>query len=454
MIAVSGLQRHYKRFRDADAEARVFLIQRRYIPRLLSFIFLPLRLLLAVLLRAALLALKPVVHIRFGRYNSASLGIWAIPIELHLCEKDAGIHPRRCLDIFYHFNNMRFMLKNAPRPKEQVCNQQLHAMYRRKLRIAQVAATLDGLNRMLPRGSEAFTALSPWAQPYDPWGLFERFPPHVTFAEEEEQYGLAGLRDLGIEPDARFVCFNARDGAYVFENQPRMVSLYGDWVLETSRNASIVNYLPAADKLTACGYYAIRMGKWVNDALQHDNPRVIDYATKYHSDFMDVFLSARCAFFIGQNSGMTSLPAIFRRPMALVNIMPLGEISYAAFPDTIFIPKKYYSAKQRRLLTFREILCEPRLLRYPGKSCDDSQAYYDSIGLEIQENSPQEITELAMELEGRLRGIFKPSAEDETLQRRFSEIISAYRDRLPPLEDPQRLRIGSHFLRAHPELLE
>ena len=50
------------------------------------------------------------------------------------------------------------------------------------------------------------------------------------------------------------------------------------------------------------------------------NPRIIDYATDFQSDFMDLYLSARCTFFIGNNGGMVTLPLIFRKPLVIVNV--------------------------------------------------------------------------------------------------------------------------------------
>lgn len=77
----------------------------------------------------------------------------------------------------------------------------------------------------------------------------------------------------------------------------------------------------------------------------------------------------------------------------------------------------------------------------------------DRIGLKILENTPEEIAQVAIEMEQRIRGVFNPSEEDEELQRRFLSIVGSYLEVLAPIENYQRLRIGAHFLRAHPELL-
>lgn len=455
---LSVLQRKYNTLKTIDPEVRVLFVKRHFL-RLLSILFRPLFLVLGMFLRIVLRVLKPFVHIRFGRLHSISLGIFATPTELYLCEKDAGIQPRHSVDIFYHYDRDRYRLKNPPKPKDAVTNQQLYSMFKPNLHVYQAAQALDHLNRLLPRGSEDFIVKLP--SPYDERGLLDRFPPHIAFSEAEKERGFSGLRELGIEPDSPFVCFHAWDGVHIHKARPTIVSLYGDWGHDFGRYASIGNYLPAAEKLAGLGYYAIRMGKYVEGPIPSDNPRIIDYATHFRSDFMDVFLSAYCTFFIGQNSGITTLPMMFRRPMVFVNVHEFAEIFYCAYKNGIFIPRKYYAAKKGRLLTFREILTEPLIARCILQTTKPSPELYERIGLQVLENTPEEIAELALEMDQRLRGVFKTPEEDEELQRRFLSILRSYPDAFPPIknyqrvrEDYQRLRIGTHFLRTHTELLE
>jgi putative glycosyltransferase (TIGR04372 family) len=283
--------------------------------------------------------------------------------------------------------------------------------------------------------------------------LLDLFPTHLSFTQAEEQRGLLELGDLGIEPGAPLVCFHARDSAYLDRARPRNVELYGDWSWQNIRDTSIDNYLPAAVKLADLGYYAIRMGKYVREPLHCDHPRVIDYASRFQSDFMDVFLSARCDFFIGQGSGMTALPMTFRRPIAFVNSVPLYEISYCAYCSyhkAIFIPKILYSAAKGRPLTFQEIL-EFGMGNFSVRNPRHKEIS-DRLGLEIRENSPEEIAEVALEMHQRLRSIFNSSEEDEELQERFISIIRAY-PHIVPLGKDRLVRVGTKFLRAHRDLL-
>lgn len=450
---VARVQKEYRYFRTADERAAKTRLQRVYLPLMLSIISFPLRICLAGLLLTLLTLLKPFVLVRFGRLHCYSMGGFNTPQEIYLCERDAGLHPKRSFDVFYHYDYPFFnrALVRRVKPKDAACNQQLDIMIKRTFRIFEFSRHLDDLIRLFPRASLAFTVEPPKSE--DTRGLLDLFPLHFTFTSAEEQKGRAGLMEMGIEPGSKFICFHARDGAWLPTSRPRYTSLYGEWNRSVHRNASIENYLLAADQLTELGYYAIRMGKFVEKPLNSTNPKVLDYATDFQSDLMDLFLSAHCDFFIGQNSGIIGLPMVFRRPIAFVNIHPLSEICTCTNRPNIFIPKLLYSVVKGRLLTFREIL-EFGLSDF-NPNHPKGKELQDSLGLELLENTPEEITEVAMEMHQRLNGQFESSKEDDELQSRFLSIIGSYPDKVRLLFERHPChRIGTRFLARHPELVD
>ena len=407
---------------------------------------------LAVVLRMVLLALKPLVYIRFGRLWSPRLGPFVMFTELYLCERDAGMQPPRALDLWYHYDQDAYVLQKPVTPRQAICNQQVSKMWERVIHVTEVARPLDRLNRMLGPGSATFTVANHYPYTHDLNGLLSRFPSHLSFTGEEVERGRAELGKMGIGPDEPFVCFHARDSAYLDAARPKNAEVYSNWSWQDLRDATILNYVPTAEMLAELGYYAIRMGKYVKDPLTCDNPRIIDYATRYQSDFMDVFLSARCAFFIGQSSGMTTLPMGFRRPMAFVNVFPLHDVEYCQYSPGIMIPKKYHSQKRGRNLTFREIL-ELGLARTNIKS-PEHQRLFDSLGLEIVENTPEEIHEAALEMHQRLNCTFSPSEEDRELQARFLAAMRSHPDGIHEGSKAPCPVASSYFLRTNRELLE
>jgi len=78
---------------------------------------------------------------------------------------------------------------------------------------------------------------------------------------------------------------------------------------------------------------------------------------------------------------------------------------------------------------------------------------FRELGLELRENSPEEITETALEMHLRLHSEFSLSEEDQELQGLFSSIVRTYSDVIP-LENNRTATIGTRFLKTHRELLE
>jgi len=472
MSRVSGLlslvRRESARIWISDWETRRFRARRLYLPRGLAIVSFPLRLVLAVMLISLLRVIKPVVYLRFARLASSSLGLFTLPTEVYLCEVAEELHPKKAIDIFYHYQSSGFtehMAKNV-KPAATVCNEHLDKMIKRRLRVHDVARPLDNLVRMLPAIGSDFSVVDVLpsrkgrekgneylSRQEDLRGLLDQHPAHLRFTELEEVEGAKLLEAMGVAVGSPFVCFHARDGAW-FPNAIASTGLAsGELPRDDRRNAAIQNYLPAIENLVSLGYHAVRMGKWVAEPLIIDNPRIIDYSTKFQADFMDLYLSAKCDFFIGQNSGMTGLPLVFRTPIAFVNVFPLRYINYCANEPNIFIPKNIYSDEKGRLLTFREQF-ELGVARLNVNDVGIAKEAIETLGLRILENTPSEITEVASEMHQRLRSEFVESSETRELRGEFLDVIRSYPEAVYFVPSRcEHLKIASCFLERHPELV-
>ena len=370
--------------------------------------------------------LRPVLLVRFGPLRSERFGHFAANTELYLCRRDAGLDDKRAVDIFYcNFH---------------VCNQQLRKMWARTIRVWQIARSADELNRRLPGGS---AHVIPWPYhgdrdiegPPGREGLLPQSRIHLSFTGEEEQRGREEMRGLGMRDGSPFVCFHARDSAYLEAAFPGR-----DWRYHDHRDTDIRTYLPAAEELVRRGYQAVRMGAVVRDALAVERPGIIDYAAKGRSEFLDVFLSAKCEFFISDSSGVYAVAMIFRRPIIFVNFIPLDHTPMWA-PHDLSIPKKLWLTSERRFLRFREIMQSPI-----GRMLQTEE--YEQGGIEVIDNTPEEITAVTVEMHERLRGTWKTSGEDEELQERLRSLF-----RGSDLHGEPVSRMGTAFLRENRELL-
>lgn len=368
-------------------------------------------------------ALRPLALIRLGSLRSRRFGHFAVSAELYLCQKEFKLNGdnHKVFDIFFH---------TSP-----VSNRQLKKMWdrNRDLRIINFARWVYLKNISLPEG-EKYTI--PASSDRDIHNLLDRTQPHLSFTAEEECLGEKAKRNLGINNSAPFICFHARDSAYLDKQFG-----YAKWEYQNYRDSHIENYIPAASEMTRRGYFTIRMGHIVKEALNTNNPMIIDYASKHRTDFLDIYLAAKCRFFIISCVGLANIPMIFRRPIAWVNFIPLEHLVTWGKANLIIL-KKIWMRNEKRFMTFREILDS-------GAGRYLTNAEYEKASLEVIENTPEEIMDLAIEMDERLKGTWKETEEDKELQKHFWLIFKPN-----DLRGESVTHIGAIFLRQNKELLQ
>jgi putative glycosyltransferase (TIGR04372 family) len=267
---------------------------------------------------------------------------------------------------------------------------------------------------------------------------FINVPPQLSFTPKEEVQGRELLASMGVAPDTRYICFHARDKAYLdslYRGRSREEGAYHDY-----KDCDVNNYLPAAEHLAGLGYTALRMGEIVEQeflAVKHN--RIVDYASQFQSGFGDIYLLAHCAFFLGNVSGLWVVASCFNTPIAIANVIPLVFVPMRS--DGLFIPKKLWDIRRKRFLTFREILmCGADEWLRTEK--------YTQAGVEAVENTTEEILSLGKEMHERLEGKWISTEEDEDLQARYRSLfLPEHRCYGFPS------RIGAEFLRQNQDLL-
>lgn len=274
---------------------------------------------------------------------------------------------------------------------------------------------------------------------YDSFYELNNISPQLAFTSQEEIKGKQLLKNMGIEQGSPFVCFHVRDKAYLDKMCPN--NSRERWSYHNYRDCDIHNYLPAVEYLASLGIFVIRMGYIVEQVLESDEPRIIDYATRYRTDFGDIYLSAKCKFFLASEGGLSSVPWIFNVPVAYSNGSPPGSIVGWRKPD-VFMSKKLWSREKKRFLSFREILA-------CGADKWFKSQLYEQADIEVIENTPDEILGLVKEMNARLDGTWITAEEDEELQERYRTIF-------PPEHKCYGFysRISTEFLRQNRELLK
>lgn len=374
--------------------------------------------------------ISPLLVVRLGIFRSDRLGHFSIHPELYLSGLDCGLgRPDKPFVDLWCFSSA-------------ICNQQLAKMWRRAMHIwprwivwplFRVNGLLPGWKRHCIPHPDFDLALK---AEYFSKNVFDRTNSHLSFSTSEEEHGFRCLDAMGLARGQKFICFHGRDSSYLEAAYP------GDWSYHDYRDVTIHNYLLAVEELTRRGYVAIRMGSKVRDRFLTSNVMVIDYANSCHqSDFLDIFLSSKCEFFLSSGSGVFCPSMAFRRPQVIVSAAPFVTV-LDLDADILFIPKKYRRISDARDMTCKEI--------FDSKAHTFGLAqYYKDIEIELVESSPQEILELVIEAEERYRGAWITNPEDDELQQRFwvccpKDIYSG----------PIRSRIGASFLRNNRHLLD
>jgi putative glycosyltransferase (TIGR04372 family) len=392
------------------------------------FLYLPLCI-LAIPIVLSIRLIAPFFLVRFGDLFSSRIGHFAANTELYLCEIDAGINvpTQKYIDIFYM-------------PHKPICNYQLAKMWKRKLLIlpSWTLSPIDRVNRIIPGGKIHQVGYNT-QHDRDVHNLLDQFPVHINFSNEEEKKGAAGLAAMGLPKGAKFICLTVRDSAYLAAHQPDRDHSYHDY-----RDSDIQNYVLAAESLARLGYYVIRMGVNVHEAMKCDTKGVIDYAANgMRSDFMDIYLGAKCEFCISVGTGFDAIPLIFRRPIVYVNMVPILYL-FTFRSQFLGIVKHHFDIKTKKELTLSEILA-----RGAGHCVRASD--FEAKGIYLVENSPNEICDTVIEMVQRVEGTWKSSENDNALQKRFWGLFSikAFDQHRAPLHGKIYSNFGTAYLRSN-----
>lgn len=262
------------------------------------------------------------------------------------------------------------------------------------------------------------------------WELEGR-SPLLSLSDSDSDRGWRCLQSLGVPKNAWFVCLHVReDGFNGGYHQGLKCQKY--------RNADIDTYQLAIQSIVERGGWVIRVGDTTMKPLP-PMKQVIDYAcSEVKSDWMDVFLSAKCRFFIGTSSGLCFVPSIFGVPCVLTNWVPLGSFR-SWYSQNILIPKLYRSENEQRLLTFAELIPPPVGHVFSTQVLSD-------MGITVIDNTREEINDVVVEMLERLDGKVEYTEADEQLQEQFTLLAESHKCY-------GSSRIGMNFLRKYAWLL-
>ena len=352
--------------------------------------------------------ISPWCIIRIEKLPASNFGPFIDLPAKYYCKKKLKINQpkQKCIDLVYiHY-------------RDKVFNKQIAKMWKRKLNFFSpyLLDPISRVNKLIPGWkihTLEFSSGLYGASDRDLNNLFEKYKPILEFTKDEKIYGKQMLEEFGLKNEDKFVCLVVRDGAYQLKKVP---SRYRDWSYHDYRNFNIDNFVLAAEELAKRGYHVFRMGSNVEKPFNSKNPKIIDYAnSNLRSDFMDIYLGAKCSFCISTGTGFLSLCSIFGKPKAMITV-PFAA-SHTHKENYLLMTKHHILKKEKRELSLSEIFSHGAAYAFDSK-------IFEQKGIELVENTPEEIKDLALEAAENFETNKKLTFEDEELQKTFKNLFT------------------------------
>jgi putative glycosyltransferase (TIGR04372 family) len=382
-------------------------------------------------LAVLLYLLEPFWRIRLGVVRADRLGHLAAGPDILMRKWQLNGRPSRTSFVFFAVDS---------------CNPFLLSMWKRRLTIIENRLANRLIHRMLP-----VLHLTRFIEPLMDNSCHYRemceARPNLEFTTDEEKRGQAALGEMGILPDDWFVCIYTRDPGYLLGKANSQAAAFN-----TYRDCSIENYMEAAKWIAAQGGYVLRMGSLTTQPLPIvGEPRIIDYASKHRSDFLDIYLAAKCRFFLGCCSGPTDVAVTFGTPTAWANYV-YGSIGDGA--RSIFAPKLLRRRSTGQFLTLEEIDDLGVFPTAPDPEGRANYAHYDADCLaqhpdiEWVENDSDDILGMAKDMLDMVEGRQDLLAKTEHLHKAY---LSFYGE--SPHNSPYAARLSPSFAMRHEALI-
>lgn len=282
--------------------------------------------------------------------------------------------------------------------------------------------------------------------------LVDSAMPFIGFSEEQIAEAHKKMKKMGI--DGEYICIHARDGGV----KKAAFSAERAWQTE-ARECDINSFQKAVLYFQEKGLQSVRLGKY--ERQRCTIPGIVDYANKYHDDLMDFYLVANCRFLIGCDSGLTDISTYWRVPHLLTNMVRISNGYEGVFyiKESMYIPKKIWSQEKQRYLNLVE------RFRIESKyDISERNLKGLNLGIQIEDNTEEEIYQAAMELYDRLNGTWVESEEEKEAFSIYWKILDRWKTQHSEIAVRRRigergyamcpLRLSWNYLKNNMYLLE
>lgn len=292
-----------------------------------------------------------------------------------------------------------------------ISNKHLELMVRRNFLVFNFVRYLDFWNMHIP-GGESHIRPSSLFHSRDLKGILDKSKVQMKFLASEENQAKEWLSNFGWKEGDKFVCLLVRDSAYLANYNMYEESTNFDY--HDYRDSSIKNYEEAMEWLASQDVWVLRMGREMHRPISSSNPKIIDYAfSKSQSDLLDIWLFANCDFCISTGSGPDMVSDIYRKPLLILNFLPLFNLW--SWSNATHIPKHLKYIETGKKLTLSEHL----------KHSYWASEEYHNAGIEFEELSSKEILNAVKEFYQKITEKHRDSSNDDYKKTLWKIILSS-----------------------------
>lgn len=219
-----------------------------------------------------------------------------------------------------------------------------------------------------------------------------RCPHLLAMSDGLRARGAARLAEHGIDPEAPIALFHTRTMDYL-----------PDEGHHGHRTAAIASYDGSLTRILEAGYQVLRIGEPGLESWDKAPDGYLSLPDAFPGErWIDLYACATCRFVTAQNSGPIWVVAAFGNTSLRTNT-PFEHLNLP-YNDDLSLFKRYRRVGEDRFLSYREILDA----RLPGTFRD---ADFAALGVELVENTPEEVDAATAEFLAKLGGTWAPDRE-------------------------------------------
>lgn len=368
------------------------------------------------------------IKIKIVEIETRAIGHYAASMEIFLCEIKKEIHGSN--NIYIAFKN-KFIANNFLYKK---IKKNFIVLPRVILQPLFLFFNINYIYELF--GKKFISEYRHWTKNYtykkpfqnvDIYNVLPKTSPTITFDEDEIKLGKKKLKEINLNTEDEYVCFHFRTPHYQIRKKIIKEFKY------QNRDIQNYNYFKVTDYLARRNIKSVLIGEEMKNIKNNKN--MIYYNNSFiKNDFLDIFLLSKCKYLIGNSSGMTLAPILFRKKVMYINVPHIHTLYQK---DSIYNPfmliKKFKSLKTGKYIHYAEVF-EKKLAEI--NFVDD----LNKLGYDLEDNSEEEILYSCRELEMSFENQ-QDDYYDAKIHENFNNLLIKYGS--PKLKNS---KISSYFL--------